>query len=152
MQTAENLPLTAPPTWRRLIAILIDSILAGLIATPVVMAILNSSPDDLAPYLMNSFPAWAFIIGFNLYILHSSGQTIGKRVMKLRVSNPDGSRATFSRLLLRRYLPLLILLLIPYLGPLLLLAALLPVLGPSQLGLHDRLSNTRVIQAVTTDT
>ena len=113
------------------------------------MAILNNRTEDLAPYLMNSFPAWAFIIGFNLYILHSSGQTIGKRLMGLRVCYPDGTRAPLRYLLLRRYLPLLVLLLIPYLGPLLLLAALAPVAGPNQLGLHDRISNTRVLRAIT---
>ncbi|MES9938786.1 MAG: RDD family protein, partial [Sedimenticola sp.] len=93
----------------------------------------------------NSFPAWLLIVGGNLFILDSSGQTLGKRAMKLKIVANNGAKAPFSRLLFLRYLPLLALLLIPYAGPLILIALVISIFREDRRGIHDRLSGTSVV-------
>jgi uncharacterized RDD family membrane protein YckC len=42
------------------------------------------------------------VMGYQLYLLSASGQTIGKRMLGIQVVRNDGSRASFGRLLLLR--------------------------------------------------
>ena len=133
------------PTWKRLLAFVIDITLFGLILLPLIQALLNQQENFLGPYLANSTPAWLFIIGFNLYNLHSHGQTIGKKLLKIRVVNHDGSRSNFNKLIFMRYLPLLLVAAIPYIGPIALIAIVVSAYFNHGIALHDRWTNMRVI-------
>lgn len=134
----------APPI-KRVAATAIDLGILSLILTPLLLALSEGNVESLWPYVMNSFPAWLLVIGGNLFILDSSGQTIGKRIMKLSIVSLDGSRTPFTRLVFLRYLPFILALLIPYLGPLALIALAVSIFRKNQLGFHDQLARTCVV-------
>ena len=95
---------------------------------------------------MNSLPAWMFVIGFNLFILHSSGQASGQRLLKLRIVDLNDSRIPFSKLLLS-YLPFLIAAATPYLGPVVWLVAIASIFREDRRGCHDLIAGTWMIKA-----
>jgi hypothetical protein len=82
-----------------------------------------------------------------------SGQTMGKRLRRIRVVRLDGSRPGWSTALLRYGAPLLVGILLSALlrTPLGLVVALLGIIGwisnPNRQGLHDRLAKTIVVEA-----
>lgn len=133
------------PKSRRLLALAIDLGILLLVSMPIINALINGNTDNIVIYAMNSAPAWLGIIGFNLFILDSSGQTVGKRLMKLKIVTTDGHKPHFSRLLFIRHLPFLLLALIPYIGPLALLAVVVSTLRKDGQSFADRLAGTRVI-------
>lgn len=95
---------------------------------------------------------WA-AVGFALFVavqgvpLARHGQTWGKRAMKIRIADLQGSKPRFSHLLVLRYLPQQALGLIPILGPLLTLVDVLFVFGRDRRCVHDRIAGTRVVRA-----
>ncbi|MES9961600.1 MAG: RDD family protein [Sedimenticola sp.] len=137
--------LEPAPLKKRLAAMAIDLGVLSIILIPLVLTLTRGESESLWPYVMNSFPAWLLIVGGNLFILDSSGQTLGKRVMKLKIVADSGAKAAFSRLLFLRYLPFLALLLIPYAGALILIALVISIFREDRRGIHDRLSGTRVV-------
>lgn len=47
--------------------------------------------------------AWLFYLGYNLYGLHRSGQSVSKKIFGMRIVNLDGSRTPLWRIILLRY-------------------------------------------------
>jgi len=90
-----------------------------------------------------------------LYLIPStalSGQTIGKRLKRIRVVKPDGSLPGWSTAGKRFGLPLLLAIaLFPIFGPLGLAVMVIGMIGwvshPNRQGLHDRLAKTVVVEA-----
>lgn len=80
------------------------------------------------------------------YFLKKNGQTIGKRLLKIRIANEsDGSIPPLERLLLWRVLPMNVVGLVPFVGPLLALADVLCIFRRDQRCLHDHLARTVVV-------
>lgn len=72
------------------------------------------------------------------------GQTCGKYIAGIYVARPDGSRASFGRVVvMRSFLPS-VLTLLPYFGFLWLFLDHLWALGPERRAVHDRLADTAV--------
>lgn len=72
------------------------------------------------------------------------GQTCGKCIARIYVARPDGSRASFGRVVvMRSFLPN-VLTLLPYFGFLWLFLDHLWALGPERRAVHDRLADTAV--------
>ncbi|MES9873692.1 MAG: RDD family protein [Candidatus Sedimenticola sp. 6PFRAG7] len=131
---------------KRLAATAIDLGILTVILIPLLIAISQGGMESPWPYILNALPAWLLVAGGNLYILDSSGQTFGKRLMKIRIVALDGSRAPFFKLLFIRYLPFALTLSIPYIGPLVMAALAVTVFRNGQQGFHDRLAGTYVIR------
>jgi uncharacterized RDD family membrane protein YckC len=75
-----------------------------------------------------------------------NGQTIGKKLLGIRMVNNDTGRiADLVRLLAWRYLPVTIVSLIPFIGGILALIDVLFIFGGDRRCLHDYIANTRVI-------
>lgn len=130
--------------WRRLLAFVIDLAVWCLVLIPVFRILSSGDDTHIGAMIMNSFTGWVGIIGINLYLLHTRGQTIGKWFLRLQIRRRDGSRAGFPRKFLLRYLLPGLLLAVPYLGPLLLMADLASLFTPDRRTLHDRLADTHV--------
>jgi curved DNA-binding protein CbpA len=109
----------------------------------------------LGPWINLVFVAAMLVI--LLYLVPStaiSGQTVGKRLQRIRVVRLDGSRPGWSCALVRFGVPVLVgtfLAVLLRFGPLGLVVALLGMVGwisnPNRQGLHDRLAKTIVVEA-----
>ena len=150
---ATNVPLATRGS--RLAAAMID----GLVQ---LMAIV---PLQLALGVYDGFPqikrlgalqtaAWT-IAGFaiycalNGYLLHKSGQTIGKRVLGIRIVNhEDGQQTPLGRILFKRVLPIQVVAAVPVVGGLIALVDALLIFRKEQRCLHDQIAGTDVVQSL----
>jgi uncharacterized RDD family membrane protein YckC len=87
------------------------------------------------------------LIGINLYLLHRSGQTMGKKLVGIRITRSDGSRAALSRIVFVRIFPFYLATLIPFVGFVVSLADPLFIFSESRKCLHDRLADTIVLNS-----
>jgi uncharacterized RDD family membrane protein YckC len=94
-----------------------------------------------------AFLAMAGLVVLNCVWLRHYGQTVGKRVMHIRIVRSDGSRASLGRIFALRYLPLILLGSIPYLGLLITLADYLLIFRDNRKCLHDQFADTIVVKA-----
>ena len=90
--------------------------------------------------------ASVFVVSTNLWLLANHGATIGKRLVGIRTTRCDGSRASIWRLVLLRGLPLWAVALMPYIN-LLVPASLLLIFRADRRCLHDYLADTIVVKA-----
>ncbi len=81
------------------------------------------------------------------YLLAKRGQTIGKLAVGLRIVRPDGSAASFARLVGMRYGVLSLLNTVPLVGMLFGVADGLCIFRASRRCLHDDIADTVVIKA-----
>lgn len=79
------------------------------------------------------------------YFLHTNGQTIGKKALGIRIVTLENDKASLSRLLGRRYLPISIIPLIPVIGPLFSIVDILFIFRKDRRCVHDFIAGTRVI-------
>ena len=142
---------------QRLLATLIDSM---VIVIPTIMAIAlpayqgyvkqargETAGDGAMPMTFAVILGILMLayIGYQLYWLWKNGQTLGKKVMKIKIVRTDGSRASFPRLLFLRALVPGIVGYIPALGPVLALTDWLFIFGEPKRCVHDYLADTIVI-------
>ena len=99
-------PVNLPPDrevgslWRRIVAFLIDSILAGIVGTVIALPFFD---------FFSHLGAWGRLVGFCLavpyFVLLNSrvgnGQTLGKRAMHLQVVNASGDPISVSKSFIR---------------------------------------------------
>jgi uncharacterized RDD family membrane protein YckC len=94
-------------------------------------------------------------LGFTLVIfllingalLARSGQTVGKRLLKLRIVRRDGSPADFARLFGLRYALGWLIGMVPVAGAVYFLVDSLLIFGQARRCLHDRIAGTIVVKA-----
>ena len=122
---------------------LLDLLVWSALLFPLSGAISSGNDEYITAVVMNSFTSWMLVVGIYCYLLSARGQTVGKWLLRLNVVCGDGRRVGLGRLLLRHLIPAA-LLLIPYVGPLLLILDLAPAYGRTRTALHDRLLATRV--------
>ena len=84
---------------------------------------------------------------WNAIWIHKYGQTIGKRILKIKIIRTDGSRVSLGRVIGLRWLPMTVLSLIPVLGFLITLTNALLIFRDSNQCLHDQFADTLVVKA-----
>ncbi len=87
------------------------------------------------------------LVGVNLYLLATRGQTLGKMALRVRIVRPTGADVGLGRLLLLRFLPIQLASLVPVLGAILGLVNVLMIFGESRRCLHDYFADTVVVNA-----
>jgi len=93
-----------------------------------------------------------FIIGQVLfllvqgYLLHNQGQTIGKKLLKIRIVSLDDELLGIGKLYFVRYLTFSLIAQIPIIGALISMVNVLFIFGQDRRCLHDRLAGTKVIE------
>ena len=83
----------------------------------------------------------------NCVLLHQNAQTIGKKVLGIKIVRSNGDRIGLGRIIGMRILPMSLLGAIPYLGGLISLADSLVIFGAERRCLHDMIADTIVIVA-----
>ncbi len=86
----------------------------------------------------------AFFI-YQLYLLYANGQTLGKKLLGIKIVRSDGSRAGFWRIVLLRYLVPGVIGAIPFVGFLFGLADPLFIFGEEKRCIHDLFADTIVV-------
>ncbi len=133
-------------------AALIDAIIGAAIGfTPILMiwgwteyiTWVGSNPLLTALLgLLVGFPVFLLIHG---YFLAKDGQTIGKKLVGIKIVRKDGSPADFMRIAFRRYLPVQVVSVIPMAGGVLSLVNVLFIFRASRYCLHDDIADTVVV-------
>jgi uncharacterized RDD family membrane protein YckC len=93
------------------------------------------------------FLSLAGLAVWNCIWLQRYGQTVGKRVLHIRIVRSNGERASLGRIFGLRYLPMILLGAIPKLGVLITLADYLLIFRESRKCLHDQIADTIVVKA-----
>jgi uncharacterized RDD family membrane protein YckC len=86
------------------------------------------------------------ILLINIRLLRLYGQTIGKRMLDIRVVRSDGGPCDVGRYIVARWLPINIIGVIPLLGPLTRLIDVLMIFGADRRCLHDLIADTIVVK------
>ena len=81
------------------------------------------------------------------FLVHRNGQTIGKKMLAIKVVRKDGSRATLARIFGLRYLLNALFRFIPLIGPLYGLLDVLFIFSQAKRCCHDYLADTIVVEA-----
>jgi uncharacterized RDD family membrane protein YckC len=138
---------------QRLGAAIVDGIIGMALATP--MMFLLGTFDYLRAG--QPLPAWLTIVstglGFvlfalvNGYFLKTNGQTIGKKVIGIKIVDMSNQLPTLGRVLGLRYLPITLVTAVPILGQILPLIDVLFIFRKDRRCLHDLIAGTRVVRA-----
>jgi len=151
----------------RLLAVLIDGspvlafVVAGLI---VVFATIGTAvfsrhfdPSTMSLAVLGTFCALAFVAliawaVWNVVLVYKYGQTVGKKVMGIRVVRMDGSRVTFARFFFLRWMAMAVITWIcsaisHALGNVVSLVDALVIFGAAHRCLHDYIADTQVVTA-----
>jgi uncharacterized RDD family membrane protein YckC len=139
--------------WLRLGGAMLDGLLMMLIFMPMMWfggyfarLMRGEQPDffEQASWAALGFLVFVLVQGFPL---HATGQTWGKKLLKMKIVGLDGEKPGLGRLLALRYLPLRAMSLVPVVGQIYALVDVLLIFGDERRCLHDRIAGTRVVMA-----
>lgn len=140
----------------RLVAVLIDTATMMVAVLPMLLMMPfmaprgdAAGPDEalLVAGIGLMFVVWLALAIWNMIWLHRYGQTVGKRVMKIRVLRSDGSHCALLRIIFARWLPVAMLGMIPLLGYVFSLLDPLMIFREDRRCLHDLIADTIVVRA-----
>ena len=156
LTTHEEISGEPATRMQRLLAAMVDGLLQTAIMFPVAyfsgmfdQIMDNASGKQPAPWSMYANLIVVGVLIFWLlhgYLLATQGQTIGKKLLKIRIVGLDDGKVSLGKLLFLRQLPMQVLSAIPlvnYLG----LIDILFIFGRSRRCVHDRLAGTKVVPA-----
>jgi uncharacterized RDD family membrane protein YckC len=111
------------------------------IGTSEVLHAMIAGPGAIVTVL--ALAAWCVITG---WLVATNGQSIGKRLVGIKVVRTDGSRASFGRIFLLRNVVNGLPNLVPYVGWLYQLVDPLMIYQESRQCLHDKIADTIVVR------
>ncbi len=137
----------------RLGAAMIDGILQMLVLFPLLFlfGVVSSFSDfttfGLVANLLIALGSFAVYVLLNGYLLKQNGQTIGKKLLGLRIVTLDNQLPALPDILLKRQLPWFVVNVIPVIGQFLPLINVLFIFRADRRCLHDQIAGTKVIVA-----
>ena len=140
----------------RLGSVIIDGMLQGAVYYAVAFTMFSTllpsnSPDSFGGmagvFVLRIVISVGLFIALHGYLLATQGQTIGKKLLGLRILRSNGERASLGRLLGLRYFLGWVLLVIPFAGAIYGLADCLMIFRDSRKCLHDNIADTIVVKA-----
>lgn len=138
--------------WQRFWAALIDGLILGAVIWGGLFGAMGVTPSAFALWgfgskLMMGVVGFVLFLAVNGFFLQRDGQTVGKKLIGIRIVRTDGSRADLAHLILRRYLPVHVVQLVPVVGGLGGLIDALFIYNKDKRCLHDLIADTKVIVA-----
>jgi uncharacterized RDD family membrane protein YckC len=135
----------------RLGAKLIDGVVLFVVVFAIIMAGSAAGGGPTEQYTTRMLAimglGFALVVGVQAWLLHRHGQTVGKKLLGIRIVRGDLSRCGLGRIVLLRVLPFSVVGLIPLIGPLVGLVDALMIFGDDHRTLHDRVADTVVVTA-----
>lgn len=131
----------------RLAAVLLDGLVFLVAYIPLIIYGVRSSQGSSATLFaaLGGFAALALVV-CNFVLLYRDGQTIGKKLLGIKIVRSDGDRVGLARIIFMRWLPVGLLGAIPLLGPVISLTDALLIFRDSRLCLHDQIADTIVVK------
>jgi uncharacterized RDD family membrane protein YckC len=148
--SASDLESRKASRGQRLGAAMLDGVMIGVGAMLTVFSVGFAAETSGAPNIALILVGSLIMIGLfvtNCILLHRNGQTLGKRIVGIKVVRGDGSRIGLGRIILLRVIPISLLGGIPVIGGFISLADSLMIFGPERRCLHDIFADTIVISA-----
>ncbi|WP_176216931.1 RDD family protein [Andreprevotia lacus] len=106
-----------------------------------------SLESDAVKFGLLSF-AWLILWwGGNCWLIYRNGQTVGKKICRIRVVREDGSRCSLARYVFMRALPIGVVRWIPYLGGLAAFIDAVMIFRGNYRCAHDDMAGTIVVKA-----
>ena len=153
--------LVKAPRLTRLGAKMLDGLIIGV---PLAPAYAWLGSQFLHPGNNSIARAWATIASIQIWLygglvvglgltvwtavlVHRDGQTIGKKLVDIKIVRADGSRATLARIFWLRYLISSLLMRIPGVGAFYALVDVLLIFGEARRCCHDYIADTVVVRA-----
>jgi uncharacterized RDD family membrane protein YckC len=147
--------------WARLGAVIVDGLVGFIWFTPTyvtnfAMLAQQARGNPLAVWInLAKTGGWFYVgvlgalvvLAIDLVLLSRNGQTIGKKLLGIKVVRVDGSPVTLFRVFFVRYVCNTFLTLIPVFGSLYSLVDCLMIFSESRRTVHDRFADTIVIKA-----
>lgn len=129
----------------RLGAAMIDAVAALLLVVPLVLASMRPGANS-AKHGLLLLLGLLVLATINAVLLHRNAQTIGKRLVGIKVVRTDGSRIGLGRIFLLRFLPVGLIGAIPVVGRFFSLVDAGFIFGNERRCLHDLIADTIVIR------
>jgi uncharacterized RDD family membrane protein YckC len=83
----------------------------------------------------------------NGYLLAKNGQTVGKKLLNIKIVRTNGAAVDLKRVVLYRFLPARLVTLVPIIGNFLVLIEVLFIFRASRQCIHDQIADTIVVNA-----
>jgi uncharacterized RDD family membrane protein YckC len=139
----------------RFAAVMLDGLVSFAVLGPLEYkaGIFDGFPNHLRQPKLGQDALWAAIsfavwFALNAYLLRKNAQTIGKRILRIRIVNAaDGAPARLWKVALLRYLPFSLVVLIPQVGPFVSLLDAVFIFRRDRRCIHDHIADTIVIKA-----
>ena len=143
--------------WSRLGASIIDAIIAIVISIPFMslFGVWDQIEADgtlpLSTTILFSVLGIALFLLVNGYFLSKNGQTVGKKILDIKIVDLNGSKPEFVSLITKRYLPVWVVTMIPMIGTVLSLIDVLFIFREDKRCIHDHIAGTMVVENTTID-
>jgi uncharacterized RDD family membrane protein YckC len=161
--SSSDVPFEKSTRLSRLGAVLLDGLIFSLPLTPSYISGFSAMAHT-NPRNFNYFRFWAAMAssGISFYVgalivlallvimtvlVYRNGQTIGKKLVGIKVARTDGSRASLARIFWLRYLLNSVFMWVPFLGGIYFLIDSCMIFGEQRRCCHDYIADTIVIRA-----
>jgi TNF receptor-associated protein 1 len=134
----------------RFLATIIDLILANAVIFPILYLYLNLEGASIPTSLELCIGSFIVFIIMQGYLLSKYGQTIGKKLLNIKIVSLKADNLNITPLIVKRYLPIWFLTQIPIFGQVILILDVLFIFRNDKRCLHDFIAATKVINASNT--
>lgn len=152
----------------RFVAVFVDGIIFTIPLSPTYVTyfktVAGGGVSGRGAASTNPFAAWALmaqsgtpfyigsfinliLLGVTAMLVYKNGQTIGKRLLGIKVVRTDGSRASFPRIFFLRNVLNMVIMFVPLIGAIYALVDPLMIFGSARRCAHDHIADTIVIRA-----
>lgn len=135
----------------RLAAAIIDTVIAVVILLPMMFVggyfsgIMTGVQPSYGQQAMWGLIGFIVFLAVQGYPLNASGQTWGKKMLKMKIVDLDGNKPPFSKLIALRYLPTQAIGFVPIVGTIYGLVNVLFIFRDDRRCVHDLIAGTRVV-------
>ena len=137
---------------QRFAAAMIDGLISIALMTPILMAMgyfdyaQHGRRPPFALVVVSLLISFGIFAAVHFIPINNNGQTVGKKLIKIRIADLAQDKPHAAIILGRRYLPIYLAQLIPVLGPLLSTIDVLFIFRSDRRCVHDLIASTQVVR------